>query len=210
MQHDDFQTEPVRGLPETLPAGEHILWQGAPHWFALLRDALNLYWVAGYFAFLFVWRSLAGAATSPWSESIQAASFFLALGAIVVVLLVFVAWVQARATVYTITNRRVAMRIGAALTITLNLPFRQIANASLALRRDGTGTIALELMPSKVQLSYLNTWPHLRPWHMKRTQPALRCIKDAAAVARILSEAAETAVSQPVVTRQMVDAVAAE
>jgi hypothetical protein len=28
--HDDFQTEPVRGLPENLPEGEHILWQGHP------------------------------------------------------------------------------------------------------------------------------------------------------------------------------------
>jgi sporulation protein YlmC with PRC-barrel domain len=26
--HDDFQTEPVRGLPENLPEGEYILWQG--------------------------------------------------------------------------------------------------------------------------------------------------------------------------------------
>jgi hypothetical protein len=33
------------------------------------------------------------------------------------------------------------------LTLTLNLPFSQIANANLGLRRNGHGTIALELMP---------------------------------------------------------------
>jgi hypothetical protein len=45
------------------------------------------------------------------------------------------------------------------------------------------------------------TWPHVRPWKMKQTQPALRCIADAKTVAGILSEAAETAVSEPVIER---------
>ena len=41
------------------------------------------------------------------------------------------------------------------------------------------------------------TWPHVRPWHISRTQPALRCIPDAAAVARIFAEAAETRIAEP-------------
>ncbi|MEO0720506.1 MAG: PH domain-containing protein, partial [Pseudomonadota bacterium] len=28
MPHDDFEIEPVSGLPEAPPEGEHILWQG--------------------------------------------------------------------------------------------------------------------------------------------------------------------------------------
>ena len=28
--HDDFDFEPVRGLPQVLPKGERMLWQGAP------------------------------------------------------------------------------------------------------------------------------------------------------------------------------------
>jgi hypothetical protein len=40
----------------------------------------------------------------------------------------------------------------------------------------------------------------VRPWFLSRTQPALRCIPDAARVAQMLSEAAETRISQPVVT----------
>jgi hypothetical protein len=43
------------------------------------------------------------------------------------------------------------------------------------------------------------TWPHVRPWRINHTEPALRCIPDAAEVARIFSDAAETAVSQPVI-----------
>ncbi|MBO6601684.1 MULTISPECIES: photosynthetic complex putative assembly protein PuhB [Paracoccaceae] len=211
MSHDDFQTEPVRGLPENLPAGEEILWQGQPDWWALARESLSLYWVAGYFAFLFAWRTIAGAAGESWAASANAASFFLVLGAIVCALLVLIAYVQAKSTVYTLTNRRVALRIGAALTMTLNLPFRQIANATLAKRANGTGTIALELLPGDVTLSYMMTWPHVRPWRMKQTEPALRCIPDVEKVAALLADAAETAVAEPVISRiPAPDAVAAE
>lgn len=198
MPHDDFQTEPVRGLPEDLPEGEHILWQGQPDWWALTKESLSFWWVAAYFIFLFAWRTVGGAATETWIQSATTASFFLVLGAIVCALLLIIGLVQAKATVYTVTNKRVAMRIGAALTITLNLPFRQIANASLGVRKSGVGTIALELKEeSRVRLSYLNTWPHVRPWKIKATQPALRCIPDARSVAALLSEAAETAVAEP-------------
>lgn len=200
--HDDFASEPVRGLPEALPEGEHILWQGQPAWWPLLTESLSLWWVAGYFAFLFVWRTVAGAATESWVQSATAASFFLVLGLIVCALLLIVAIMQAKSTVYTITNKRVAMRIGAALTMTLNLPFRKIANASLGLRKDGHGSIALELMEDDgARLSYIMTWPHVRPWHLKQTQPALRCIPEARRVAAILSEAAQTAVAEPVIER---------
>ena len=200
--HDDFATEPVRGLPEELPHGEEILWQGQPSWWQLARESLNFCWVAGYFTFLFAWRTIGGAATESWADSATAASFFLVLGLIVCAILALVALMQAKATVYTITNKRVAMRIGAALTMTLNLPFKKIANADLGVRKNGTGTIALELMEDDgARLSYILTWPHVRPWRMKQTQPALRCIPDVRKVAAILAEAAETAVSEPVIER---------
>ena len=200
--HDDFATEPVRGLPEELPHGEEILWQGQPSWWQLARESQNFWWVAGYFTFLFAWRTIGGAATESWADSATAASFFLVLGLIVCAILALVALMQAKATVYTITNKRVAMRIGAALTMTLNLPFKKIANADLGVRKKGTGTIALELMEDDgARLSYILTWPHVRPWRMKQTQPALRCIPDVRKVAAILAEAAETAVSEPVIER---------
>jgi hypothetical protein len=50
-----------------------------------------------------------------------------------------------------------------------------------------------------LRLSYVMTWPHVRPWRMKHPEPALRCIPDAAKVAKLFSDAAETAVSQPVI-----------
>jgi hypothetical protein len=44
-------------------------------------------------------------------------------------------------------------------------------------------------------------WPHVRPWRFAKTQPALRCIPEAERVARLLAEAAETRISEPVLTR---------
>lgn len=200
MGHDDFAFEPVKGLPELPPEGEYILWQGNPDWWALSREALSLWWVVGYFVLLAFWRFGTLVDQTSVATAIVASAPLLILGAVVAALLVLTAYIQARSTVYTITNRRIAMRIGAALTVTLNLPFSKIARADLGLRPDGTGTIAMELM-GDTRMSYLVCWPHVRPWRMARTQPALRCIPDAASVARLLSEQAQAHVDQPVIAR---------
>lgn len=209
MSHDDFAFEPVRGLPERLPRDEVILWQGRPNTWRLLVESLSFWWVAGYFVLLAAWRSIVAGADVPFWEAVRIGSPFLVMGAVTCVILWLIALIQARATVYTITNRRVAMRIGAALTITLNLPYRWIESADLDLRRGGTGTIALQLK-GETRLSYLNTWPHVRPWRMKTTQPALRCIPDAARVARILAEAAEARLAEPELARVAPSAPAAQ
>jgi hypothetical protein len=119
---------------------------------------------------------------------------------------------QAKYTVYTLTNKRVAMRIGAALTMTLNLPYTWIGTAKLDLKPSGHGTLAFELI-GDTRISYLMSWPHVRPWRMARTQPALRCIPDAQNVAQIFAEAAETRIAEPKIERVHQpdgDAVAAE
>lgn len=200
MSHDDFAFEPVKGLPETPPEGERILWQGRPDAWALALESMNLKWVMGYFVLLAAWRLVAAIDLMPVAQAVAISTPFIVMGLIVCALLAIVAWVQARATVYTITNRRVAMRVGAALTVTLNLPYTQIANANLDLRRRGTGTIALELL-GETRFSYLVLWPHVRPWHLRNPEPALRCIPDAERVAGILAEAAETRVAEPQVAR---------
>jgi hypothetical protein len=123
------------------------------------------------------------------------------MGAVVCAILLVVGYVQARATVYTVTNRRVAMRIGAALTVTLNLPYTQIGRADYRPGKRGTGTIAFDLM-GDTRLSYLVCWPHVRPWVMRRTRPALRAIPEADRIAQLLAEAAEARVSTPQIARR--------
>ena len=88
-----------------------------------------------------------------------------------------------------LTRQNVVVDIGAALTVTLNIPYTEVGSADLDLRKDGTGTIALGTL-GNTRLSYLVCWPHVRPWQF-RTQPALRCIPEAKRVAQLLAIQAE-------------------
>ena len=196
MPHDDFAVEPIQGLPETPPAGEVILWQGKPKTYALARDALNMNWIAGYFVLLAIWRAGVSSIEMPFAQAAATAIPFLILGAVTCGVLLLMAWVMARTTVYTITTARVALRVGAALTVPLNLPYTRIGAADLRMRSDGTGTLVFDTL-GETRLSYLVLWPHVRPWRMKKTQPAMRSIPDAAKVAQIFADAAETRVTQP-------------
>ncbi|APE45677.1 hypothetical protein BOO69_19155 (plasmid) [Sulfitobacter alexandrii] len=200
MHHDDFKFEPVHGLPEALPADEHILWQGRPDSLRLAIEAWKLRWVLGYFAALAAIRVILSTGFAPLPQALLTGIPFIVAGTLAALVILGMATVQARSTVYTLTNKRVAMRIGAALTMTLNLPYVCIGNAAALVRRNGTGTISFELI-GDTRLSYIMTWPHVRPWQIRRAQPALRAIPDAAKVAAIFAEAAETRVSQPKVAK---------
>lgn len=190
MSQDDFAFEPIRGLPERPPEGEVILWQGQPNWLRLSVDSLNVWWVLGYFIFLFVWRFISVSDLMPIYQAVLVSLPFLALGLIVTLLLMLVGFIQANATVYTITNKRVVMRIGAALTVTLNLPFTEIENAAIASSSKNFGSIVIDTKQDS-KFSFLVLWPHARAWHFKKPQPSLKCIPNAAEVAEILSNAAK-------------------
>lgn len=200
MPHDDFAFETAPGIPAPLPRGERVLWQGRPSAWALARDAYGVKWVAVYFAIVVIWRGTVGTLSGGAAGAMAYGLPYVGLAVAAVAVIWLLAWAQARATVYTITTARVLMRIGAALQITLNLPFKQIGAADLDLRRDGTGSIALQTL-GETRFSYLVLWPHLRPWHARKTQPALRCIPDAARVARLLADAAEARNAEPVIVR---------
>lgn len=200
MSHDDFAFEPIKGRPERPPEHELILWQGRPDTIALARDAFKINWITAYFVVIVGWRASVGAADAGFAGAVAFGLPYVGLWAAAMVVILGLAMAMARSTVYTITNARVAMRIGAALNVTLNLPFRQIARADLSTRKNGTGTIALEML-GETKFSYLILWPHCRPGHLRITKPALRSIPDAATVAALLSDAAETRLSQPVIER---------
>jgi len=188
--HSDFDGgEPVRGLPERLPEGERILWQGAPEWRSLALSAYYAGAVAIYFALLMTWRGVAAfAANGDLPAAVAAGLTPLPLAAVGVGLLCFIAWLAGRTTVYTITNRRVVMRIGIALPKAINIPFKSIAAAALRKRIGGAGDIPLQLRgPDRI--GYAHLWPHVRPWRLALPEPMLRSIPDAEAVAGILARA---------------------
>lgn len=206
----EHEFEAAHGLPEALPAGERILWQGAPQWRALARDALHVRTIAIYFA---VMVSLRGAFVLGDGGSALDAALAMAwlLPAVVFALamLATIAWLSARSTAYTLTNRRVVMRVGIVLTLTFNLPLRSLSGAGLR-RHDnaGTGDIPLQLAGSS-KIAWIHLWPHVRPWRVARPEPMLRSIANVHEVARLLTQAwcAETAQApQPAPARAANDA----
>jgi hypothetical protein len=104
---------------------------------------------------------------------------------------------MARATIYTVTNRRVVMRIGLALPMTINLPFSAVQSAAVKRQADGTEDIVLELMPEH-RVSFIAAWPHLRPWRLGRTAPMLRGLPVTAGASQVLARALAASAAQPV------------
>lgn len=200
MSHDDFAFEPIPGLPGRPPKGETILWQGRPRPMTLAREALALRWVAGYFALLSLWRFAASLADMGLGMAALTALPLIALGAVACLILYAIAWVQARSARYTITTERVALKTGAALQVTFNVPFAQIEAARLDTLADGTGTLALKTGGDD-RISYLIAWPHVRPWRTRDPEPALRAIPEAEKVGRILSEALQARADRPDIVR---------
>lgn len=184
----EHEFEARRGLPEALPRGERLLWQGSPDAVGVARDVLHLRKLALYFAVLLAWRlGTAVADGASWAAASLGTLPLAALALTGWATLALLALLMARTSVYTITNRRLVMRVGIVLTVTFNLPFSRIE--SVALRTRGrVGDIALTLSAGE-QIAYLNLWPHARPWQLKRTQPMLRALPGARVVAQLLSNA---------------------
>ena len=186
---EEHEFEAARGLPELLPAGERVLWQGSPDWRGLAREAFHVRKLVVYFAALVLLRVVLMAAEGATGAAMFISALWLVLLASAALgLLSFTAWLAAKSAIYTITNRRVVLRIGIVLTLTFNIPFRRIAAAGLHLRADGTGDLPLQLAPGDV-IAFLHLWPHVRPWRAARPEPMLRCVPQAAQVAQLLSQA---------------------
>lgn len=196
MSDRDFDFEHRPGIPAPLPAGEEVLWQGRPDAAALAREAFKINWITGYLVAIALWRGGAAWLDAGAGQALARVLPYLALALAGWAVLRLLAWAQARAAIYTITTARVILRVGAALPVTFTLPFTCIGAASLSLRPDGTGNIALRPQGGK-RLSWFALWPHVRPWHSRVPEPCLRAIPEAARVARILADAAQAKVNEP-------------
>jgi len=186
---------PLKGMPEVLPEGEHLIWQGNPGWWSLAKRAFHIRAVAAYFGLLLIWRI-----ASELSEGFSAAGslkntmWLAGLSVGVTGIVALLAWFYSWTTVYSITNRRVVMHIGVALPVALNLPFGQIGAAAARIYPNGTADIALTLMGDG-RIAYLHLWPHARPWLLRQPQPMLRCVADGERVASLLAR--ELKAAQP-------------
>jgi hypothetical protein len=191
----EFEAQP--GLPEQLPEGERILWQGAPRAALVARRIFRLPALAIYFGLMLAWRVTVllqeGAA---WAEVLRGSAGLALLAAVALGILAVLARLTASTTFYTLTDKRVVMRIGIVLTVTYNLPLKQVDSADLVPLAGGAGEIALTLREG-TRIAYLQLWPHARPWRLARTQPMLRCLGDGQAVSAQLAHAWALANAQP-------------
>ena len=188
-QSAEYEFEAALGLPEPLPQDEVILWQGAPNWISMAKHVFRLQWLSLYFAVIVIWQAISvssseGGLAAGWS-SVALAFFLAVIGLVLVGLLAY--W-SATTTMYTLTNRRIVMRVGIVLTVTFNLPHKTLGSADLKLYKDGTGDIPMQIA-TEDKIAFFHLWPHVRPWRLATPEPMMRCVPNAKAVATILTEA---------------------
>jgi hypothetical protein len=182
----DFLPEgTLRGLPGPLPKGERLLWQGAPTTAGIFVRVFHARLVALWFC---AWGVVFMAGTGSPAKAVMTGGAVLLAGAAGLGLLWVLSWLTHRTSVYTITDRRVVLHTGIALPVTRNLPFAQIESGALRAFTDESGDIPLRLRPG-LRIAYLQLWPHVRPWHVSRTEPMLRSVPQAESVVRLLAQA---------------------
>ncbi len=185
----EHEFEPEYGLPEQLPPGERILWQASPSapliFWSVFRGRLLL----AYFGLMLLLRgSFMYTDTGSVAQTAAAVSW---LGLLFLVALGLFAWLSllmAKTTVYTLTDKRLVMRIGIVLNLSFNIPLRRIQAADVRRLAHGTGEIAIALHPDD-KIAYPHLWPHARPWHLANPQPMLRGLPKVGPVASLFESA---------------------
>ncbi|HJK97046.1 MAG TPA: photosynthetic complex putative assembly protein PuhB [Polyangiaceae bacterium LLY-WYZ-14_1] len=186
MKPDDLEYIAQAGLPSALPPGEHVVWQGRPEWKALARQSFKLPWLAIYFGVIVAVRATFAVVNGEGAAGLNQVLFLVGLFGAGLGILALAAWLNARATIYTITTKRVVMEIGAALSMDWNLPFKRIVGADLQVRDGGDGDIVLRLAPSD-RVRWLYFFPHVVG--LLQPKPALRGIREPEKVAGLLQNA---------------------
>ena len=185
--------EPVRGLPEALPEGETILWQGSPSAKALAVHAFHVRFVVAYFVVATAWRLASMASNgAPAADMASVAGFSLATCIAAIAILYAIAWAMARAAIFTITDARIVMRYGSAIRKYVNLPFSKVTSADVRRYGKTAGDIAITA-EGPGGMGYVHLWPFARPLKFARPQPTLRGLPDAGAAVVVLKSAMEAA-----------------
>jgi hypothetical protein len=174
-----------------------ILWQGEPDFATTALRTIHLRTIGCYFAILGVTGIYSRLASgTPVTTVAIAISQFAALALGAIVILTVFAWLVSKTTVYTITNRRVVLRFGVALPITIQIPFKEVIEASVKRFANGAGDVSLTVQ-GKQRIGYLLLWPHARPWKYTSAQPTFRGIANVNEVAALLGRALAASAEQP-------------
>ena len=174
MGMTEYEDEPVEGLPDFLPEGETMVWQGRPTVAAMARRVFFIPHLALYFGLLIaahtVYRLMEGVSAA------QVMGTFVwqaGLAATVLVLLAWLARSYAASVMYTLTSERLVIRSGVALPMMVNIPIEQITAADMRVYRDGTGDIVLTPVADR-KLHWVLLWPNVSAWYSRPIRPLLR------------------------------------
>ncbi|MES2523312.1 MAG: photosynthetic complex putative assembly protein PuhB [Gemmatimonadota bacterium] len=178
----------IRGVPHPLPAGERLLWEGAPNARAVARHVFKGWWIAAYFAVMLLLWAFTTSVAFGTSEYFTGLGIRVMLVAIVLGIVEILAQVVARTTVYAITERRVVLRIGMVIPMSINIPFTLLVSASVAAFRDGTGQVLMELSREQ-RIAYIALWPHCRAFTFTHPQPLLRGLLEPKRIGELLASA---------------------
>ncbi len=174
MGMTEYEDEPVEGLPDYLPEGETMVWQGRPTVAAMARRVFFIPHLALYFGLL-----IAGHTVYRLMEGVSAAQVMgtfvwqAGLATTVLVLLAWLARSYAASVMYTLTSERLVIRSGVALPMMVNIPIEQITAADMRVYRDGTGDIVLTPVADR-KLHWVLLWPNVSAWYSRPIRPLLR------------------------------------
>lgn len=185
-EHD---AEPLPGLPAPLPAGETLLWQGRPEPAGLATRGLGLRGLAAYFGGLMLLQG--GIGFSQGGGVMEVGGGLLISAGIGLFCLALLRWIgraAARASIYTITDKRVVLRIGIALPMIINIPFTVIGGVARAAQPDGTEDVVLDII-RPARLSWIALWPHVSLGSIFSPRPVLRALPQAEGAAQMLARA---------------------
>ena len=183
--------EAPKNILDAIPNGESILWKGRPSLWGFSWNLFGLKWITLYLSMLSI-VSVARFFASDFYTAfyVDFLPFFLS-GIFASIILIGLAAIQAYSTVYIITENRVIIKTGAALSFLISMPFKKIKEVNLQKRGASIGTISFELFSNK-RVPYISCWPSVRPWKFKKTQPAFSCVRSVDEVATILRKTAMT------------------
>lgn len=178
----------IAGVPHALPEGEALLWQSAPNARAVARHVFHQRAIALYFAaMLAIWvfgtPEAAGSATFVSGLTLRVGLVLVVLG-----VLEALARIVARTTTYAITDKRVVLRIGMVIPMSINIPFTLLSAADVGMFRDGSGQLALSLEKPH-RIAYIALWPHCRVFRFTQPSPVLRGLLEPRLVGELLASA---------------------
>ena len=190
MNGHTHEFEPTFGFPESLPASEKVLWQVSPCAWLIARRIFFLPHLFFYFLMFSCLALIVNSDVLTLKDLFVKFLSYMSLGMVAIFILLAISFFISSTTIYSITDKRVVMRIGIVLNLSLNIPFSKIETAAWKEYPDKSGDISLNLVPDN-KIAYLHLWPHCRPWFFSSPRPRLSCLKDVGVVASHLTSSWE-------------------